>query len=247
MTALKLGLTAFALLWLSFASEPSRITIYTIGDSTMANKKAEAYPEAGWCQVLQDYFKSDVVIRNHAMNGRSSKSFIMEGRWKAVVDSLKPGDYVFIQFAHNDEKEKDSSRYTFPYTSYRKNLTRFVNETIAKGANPVLITPLVRRNFNEFGTLIDTHGAYPEVIRSVAKELNVNLIDLQMLTEEMVIRYGVEGSKSLYLHVNPGEYANFPEGKEDNTHLSEKGAREVAWLAVQEIKRMNLSLAVYVK
>jgi|WetSurMetagenome_2_1015567.scaffolds.fasta_scaffold109291_1 lysophospholipase L1-like esterase len=227
----------------SFLPPPALVTIFTIGDSTMANKKAETYPETGWCQVLPLFFTESVSIKNHAVNGRSSKSFITEGRWKVVLDSLKQGDYVFIQFGHNDEKEKDSSRYTNPYTGYRRNLIKFVIESRQKGALPVLVTPIVRRNFNETGTLIDTHGAYPEVMRSVAAQLNVPLIDLQILTEEMVIRHGVEGSKSLYVHVKPGEYAFYPEGKEDNTHLSEKGAKEVARMAVNEMSTIGIPLA----
>jgi lysophospholipase L1-like esterase len=151
-----------------------------------------------------------------------------------------------IQFGHNDQKDKDSSRYTNPYTAYRKNLCRFIEETQAKGATPILLTPIVRRNFNESGTLIDTHGAYPEVMRGVAKEKSVLLIDLQLLTEEMVIRYGSEGSKDLYLHVKPGD-VNYPQGKEDNTHLNEKGARMVAEMVAREISHLPVSIAGHIK
>lgn len=235
-----------ALLLLSFELPDEKIVVYTIGDSTMANKPAGVYPETGWAQVLSRFFDTSVEVRNRAVNGRSTKSFIVEGRWKAITDSLKPGDYVFIQFGHNDQKEKDSSRYTNPYTSYRSNLVKYITETLSKGAIPVLLTPIVRRNFNEYGALIDTHGAYPEVMRSVAREMQVILIDLQMLTEEMVIREGVEGSKALYLHVKPGD-VNFPGGKEDNTHLSEKGAGRVAGMVVQALQELPVSLSKHIR
>ncbi len=213
--------------------EPKEISIFCIGDSTMANKKSEVYPETGWCQVLGDYFNESVTVKNHAVNGRSSRSFIGEGRWQAVLDSLQTGDYVFIQFGHNDQKFQSPDRYTNPYSGYRKNLTKYINETRSKGANPVLLTSIVRRNFNEFGTLIDTHTAYTEVTRTVAKELNVPLIDLNILTEDMVISLGEEQSKSMYMWLD--SCANYPKGNQDNTHLNVEGANAVAKLATGAI------------
>ena len=126
------------------------ITVFTIGDSTMANKKAEVAPETGWCQVFQTFVESTVLIKNRAVNGRSTKSFINEGRWKSVFDSLQAGDYVFIQFGHNDEKIQDSTRYTEPFTGYRRNLELFVRETREKGATPILFTSIVRRQICEW-------------------------------------------------------------------------------------------------
>jgi lysophospholipase L1-like esterase len=230
-----------------FTIPSGKITVYTIGDSTMADKVPSVYPETGWCQVLPQFFDKDVIVKNRAVNGRSTKSFISEGRWQAVLDSLKPGDYVIIQFGHNDQKDKDSTRFTNPYIAYRSNLKKFVSEALAKGATPILATSIVRRNFNESGVLIDTHGAYPEVMRTVAKEMKVPLVDLQMMTEEMVVRYGMEGSKSLYVFVSPGQYPTYPQGREDNTHLSERGAREVATLFVLGLSHIPLSLAGHVK
>lgn len=235
----------FCILLCGFLRQPEPVNIYTIGDSTMANKKDEVYPETGWCQVLYLFFDNTVKIHNHAVNGRSTKSFITEGRWKAVLDSLKKGDIVFIQFAHNDQKEADSSRYTNPYTGYRRNLIKFINETRSRNAIPVLITPVVRRNFNEKGSLIDTHGAYPEVMRSVAKEMDVLLIDMQMITEEMVLQHGFEKSKNLYLHVAAGN-ANYPSGKADNTHLSYEGAKLVAEKVAGIISGLNLAISNHV-
>lgn len=220
-------------------------TIYTIGDSTMANKKAEVHPETGWCQVLPDFFDSLVTIRNHAVNGRSSKSFIDEGRWKAVLDSLKPGDYLFIQFGHNDEKDYDSTRYTKPFGTYSENLRMFVSNSREKGANPVLFTSIVRRKFDENGKLTDTHGDYPMATRKVAEELNVPLIDLQKLTKDWVNSLGDEPSKAMFLWTEPNE--KFPEGRKDDTHLCEKGARQVALLAMQEAEKQNLAFAKNLK
>lgn len=218
--------------------------IYAIGDSTMANKKEKAYPETGWCQVLEDYFDETVTVSNHAVNGRSSRSFMGEGRWQVVFDSLKAGDYVFIQFGHNDQKYKSPDRYTNPYSGYRQNLTKYVNDVRSKGANPVLFTSIVRRNFNEYGTLIDTHTAYTEVTRTVSKELNVPLIDLNILTEDLVITLGEEKSKELYMWVD--STANHPKGKKDNTHLNVEGANTVAKLALEESKKLELPFVSHI-
>jgi lysophospholipase L1-like esterase len=212
--------------------------IYTIGDSTMANKKPEVYPETGWCQVLPEFFKSTVTIKNHAVNGRSSKSFIDEGKWQTVLDSLKTGDYVFIQFGHNDQKDYDSTRYTTPFGTYTENLEKFVIESRKKGATPILFTSIVRRNFGENGKLTHSHGDYPEAMRKVASELNVPIIDLQKLTENWVNGLGGEPSKAMYLWVAPNE--KYPAGRKDDTHLSETGAKEVARLAIEECKKLKL-------
>lgn len=216
-------------------------TIYTIGDSTMANKKPEVYPETGWCQVLNQFFDETVTVRNHAVNGRSSKSFIDEGRWQTVLDSLKPGDYVFIQFGHNDQKDYDSTRYTTPFGTYTSNLEKFVNETRQKGATPILFTSIVRRKFGDNGLLTDTHGDYPAATRQIAKKLNVPLIDLKKITEKWVNELGDEPSKAMFLWTEPND--QFPEGRKDDTHLCENGAKEIARLATEECKKQNLAFA----
>ena len=224
------------------------ITIYTIGDSTMANKKnPEENPEHGWGQVLQQFFKDNAIIDNRAVNGRSTRSFIDQGKWDAVYKNLKKGDYVFIQFGHNDAKENDPTRYTNPHTAYRHNLMRFVTETLEKGAIPILMSSIVRRNFNEFGTLVDTHGEYPMETRLVAEALKVPFIDMQYLTEQLEESYGVEGSKKLHLHFEPGQNSYFPEGKHDDTHLSELGATEVAKLVISELKKKVPDLMPFIK
>jgi len=220
-------------------------TIYSIGDSTMADKKPEVFPETGWCQGLGENFEALVITENHAVNGRSSKSFIDEGRWQVVLDSLKPGDYVFIQFGHNDEKEYDSTRYTSPFGTYTENLERFVKETREKGATPVLFTSIVRRKFGENGKLVNTHGDYPAATRKVAQEMNVPLIDLQKLTEEWVNSLDDEPSKKMYLWTEPND--KFHEGRKDDTHLSVDGAKNVAKLALEEAKKQNLPFTKHLK
>ncbi len=221
-----------------------KFTVWTIGDSTMANKKVEVAPETGWCQAFPNFVSANVEVKNRAINGLSTKSFISEKRWQWVLDSLKAGDYVFIQFGHNDQKIQDTTRYTEPFTSYRKNLEKFVRETREKGATPILFTSIVRRKF-ENGLLTDTHGNYPVVTRMVAADLNVPLIDLQMLTAGAVTAVGEEESKKIYLWTAPTE--KFPEGTKDDTHLCTEGARLVAKLVAQQLMLMDNSLGKEIK
>ena len=223
-------------------------TLYLIGDSTMSDKKdPDKNPEHGWGQMLPELMSSEVNVDNHAVNGRSTRSFIAEGRWEEVKEELESGDYVFIQFGHNDQKVNDPARYTNPFTQYRSNLEKFVQEAKEKGATPVLFSSIVRRNFNEDGVLVDTHGQYPLVTRMVAKDLGVPFIDLQLLTEQLEISYGPQESKQLHLHLEPGQDPYEPKGVTDNTHLSRKGATLVASLALQEIAKQDLSLKKYIK
>ncbi|MBF9255049.1 rhamnogalacturonan acetylesterase [Pontibacter sp. 172403-2] len=223
------------------------IIIFLVADSTVADKPyGNGNPEKGWGQVFPLYLKDGVEVKNYAVNGRSTKSFRDEGRWDKVMQEVKKGDYVIIEFGHNDEKSEDPKRYAAPETDYRHNLERFVAETRAKGAIPVLATPIVRRKF-ENGELVATHGKYPEVVRDVAARLNVPLLDLQKRTEELVSRYGEERSKALYLHLTPGEYESLPEGRNDDTHLSAYGAFRVADLVADEIRTALPELAKYLK
>jgi len=224
------------------------VVIYTIGDSTMANKpNPNENPERGWVQVLSPFFNDKVTIKNHAVNGRSTRSFRDLKHWQPVLDSLKPGNYVFIQFGHNDGKETDPTRYTNPQTSYRHNLIRYVEEARSKGAIPILFSSIARRKFNEQGVLLDSHGNYTLQVRLVAREMNVPFFDMQYLTELLEESYGVEGSKKLHLHFAPNENAFIPKGIEDNTHLSVLGATEIAKIFVQELKRQEHPLAKYLK
>lgn len=256
-----------AVLFLSAFRSDRVITVYMIGDSTMANKSLDAgNQERGWGHVLGGYFTEDVRVENHAVNGRSSKSFIDEGRWDAVVNKIRPGDYVFIQFGHNDEKA-DPKRHTDPGTTFDENLRKFVRETRAKGGIPVLFNSIVRRNFGanpqavaaddvrseqsddivEGDTLVDTHGKYLDSPRNVAREMGVTFIDLNKATKELVESMGVEGSKELFMWIPKGVSPACPKGRQDNTHLNVYGARKVAKLAVQAIEKQIPELGKYVR
>jgi DNA sulfur modification protein DndE len=225
----------------SFGKEP--VTIYLAGDSTMAHKLAEKRPETGWGEELQKYFDpAEVRIENHAKNGRSTRTFIGEGLWQEIVAKLKQGDYVLIQFGHNDESKSKTDRYT-PPEDFRSNLVRFVEEARAKGANPVLLTPVMRRSFDSAGVLKDTHGEYPDIVRAVAAERRVPLIDMHRKSEAVLKQYGPEASRRLFLQLKPGENANYPSGVEDNTHFSPEGAEIMARLAVEGIRELRLGIA----
>ena len=219
-----------------------------IGDSTMANKKYQSTPERGWGMVLACFFDDEVEIDNHAVNGRSSKSFIDEGRWQKVIDNVKPGDYVFIQFGHNDEKPQPE-RHTDPGTTFDANLRRFVEETRQRGGIPVLFNAVVRRNFQiveekndddeklrlidaktaplvkEGDTLRDTHGAYLDSPRNVAHETGCAFVDANLITHNLEQSLGREESKKLHMWYKPGEHPMLPDGRRDNTHYNIYGSR----------------------
>lgn len=225
--------------------QQQKIKVYMVGDSTMANKAANKFPETGWGQVFNEYFNNNVTILNHAQNGRSTKSFINEKRWQAVLDSLKQGDYVFIEFGHNDEKvEKPAVGTTLD--EFRANLIKYVNEARAKKAIPVLLTPVERRSFKD-GQLADSHGKYPDVIREVAKEFKVPFIDMQLKSRATLVSAGEEPSAKLFLQGDSGVLANYPKGVKDNTHFNQDGAKTMAGLAAQGLKELNLPLAKYLK
>ena len=240
-TIVLLVLTGFA-----FCYNDTTPKIFLVGDSTMANKPTNDNPERGWGQILPSFFNEDVQIENHAVNGRSTKSFINEKRWDSVLNSLHKGDWVLIQFGHNDEKKEDSTRYAAPQTTYRNNLIKFVNETRSKGANPVLITPVMRRKFDSADNFVDQHGEYPDVVRSVAKEMNVPLIDLHQSSKKVIEEHGVEGSKKIFLFIPKNHFKKY-KGKEDNTHFSEYGASLMASLVCESIKTLNLPIAQFLK
>ena len=222
--------------------QKGKIKVWLIGDSTMANKEVKAFPETGWGMPFTYFFDSTVRIDNRAKNGRSTKSFIEEKLWQPVADNLKEGDYVLIQFGHNDEVKEKAGRYTTP-GEFRANLLRYVSDTKSKKANPVLITPVARRKFDATGKIMETHLEYSDIVRSVAKEKNVPLIDLDRKSQEMLQQFGPETSKWLFNYLEPNEHPNYPDGQKDNTHFNEFGARKIAELVLAEIIKLNLDLA----
>jgi lysophospholipase L1-like esterase len=224
-------------------SEPEKVRVWLIGDSTCANKEIRAYPETGWGMPFTYFFDSTVLVRNMAVNGRSTKSFIAENRWQHVLDSLRRGDYVFIQFGHNDEVKEKVGRYTTP-EEFGGNLLRYVNETRSKNAIPVLLTPVARRTFDSASSkLNESHPVYSDVVRKVAADNKVMLIDLDAKSMTLLQQFGPEQSKLLFLQLAPGEHPNYPEGKVDNTHFNELGARLIAQLVLGEIRKQNPELA----
>jgi lysophospholipase L1-like esterase len=231
-------------LWLLAFTRPQDqkpIRVYLIGDSTMANKDSRAYPETGWGMPFAHFFDAGVTVDNRAKNGRSTRSFLEEGLWQPVADQLQAGDYVLIQFGHNDEVKTKKSYTT--EAEFMANLKRYVKESRRKKAIPVLLTPVARRLFDDGGKVVGTHEAYSELVRQVAREQQVPLIDLDKHSQALLQRFGPETSKLLFLHLTPGEHPNYPKGKEDNTHFSELGARLMAQLVYRELKTMKSDLA----
>jgi lysophospholipase L1-like esterase len=223
------------------AEEP--VTVYLAGDSTMAQKLATRRPETGWGEQLQQYFDVDKVrIENHARNGRSTRSFLEEGRWSRIVGKLVTGDYVFIQFGHNDSSTDKPDRYTSP-ADYRANLIRFVADVREKKAVPVLLTPVMRRRFDTNGDFQDSHGLYPDIVREVAKAKGVTLLDMHRDSGALLTKLGIASSSALFMILSPSDSPNYPQGLNDNTHFTPAGAAEMAKLAVQEIGASDLPLA----
>ena len=222
-----------------------KITIWLCGDSTMSIKETKAYPETGWGMPFVYFWDSTVTVENLAKNGRSTSSFRNEGLWKKVMDGAKEGDYVFVQFGHNDEVPTKKTYTT--ETEFKNNLKQYVTEARSKKAIPVLLTPMARRSFDSIsGKIKGTHDVYSQIIRDVAKEENVVLFDMDKKTQDLYQQMGVENSKLLFNHLKPGEHPNYPDGKEDNTHFNELGARRVAQLVLEEIKKQIPELAARV-
>ncbi len=218
-------------------------TLHLAGDSTMAEKRPEKRPETGWGEYLAAQFQAGAVrISNHARNGRSTRTFIEEGRWQALLDSVNPGDYVLIQFGHNDQSIEKPDRYT-PEADYRANLSRFVADVRARRATPILLTPVARRRFDDEGRILNSHGAYPDIVRAVAVEQQVALIDMQKRSEEMLQEAGPERSKEMFLWLAPNTHPNYPNGVGDNTHFSPIGAQRMAVEFATGLRALKLPLA----
>lgn len=221
--------------------------IHLAGDSTMAKKdRARPNPEYGWGEFFPRYFRDPGIVVNHAANGRSTKSFRTLGHWEKLRSALRPGDWVIVQFGHNDAKAGDPERFTEPRGEYAANLRAFVAEIRAAGAHPVLASSVARRAWDSARTRVrDTHGEYLNVVREVAAAESVPLLELFELTRALEEAHGPEGSKRLHLWIGPGLYERKPAGWRDDTHYSAYGADRVAALAVQEIIRLELPIAAW--
>ncbi|TXK22481.1 rhamnogalacturonan acetylesterase [Pontibacter qinzhouensis] len=213
-----------------------QVTVYLAGNSTVVNQEEE--PWASWGQMIPRFFGPGVAIANHAESGLSLGSFMSSKRLDKVMSIIKPGDFLFIEFGHNDEKEKGPE--DGPYKSYTERLRFFVKEVKSKGATPIILTPTARRSFNASGEMTNSHGDYPDAARKVAAAEQVALIDLTQLTTTLYETLGPEGSKKAFVI--------YPEqGLNDNTHFNTYGAYQIAKLVVQEIKNQNLSLSTYLR
>lgn len=223
-----------------------KIRILMIGDSTMANKDtSKGSPERGWGMVLQDFFTDAVEVDNHAQNGRSTKSFINEGRWDKVLARIRPGDYVFIQFGHNDEKYNKEKVYTAPGVTFDANLRRFVMEARQRGGIPVLFNAIVRRKFDG-ERLTNTHRDYLLPPRRVAEETAAYFVDANAITHGIVEAMGPEDSKRLFMWLPKGSPSH-PKGLQDDTHLNVYGAHRVAWSLISAVCNQIPRLEQHVK
>lgn len=217
-------------------TKQTQISIFIAGDSTASNKNANVYPETGWGQIIEQLFNKDVCVKNYAINGRSSKSFIEEGVLDKIADEIRENDYLLIQFGHNDKKYNDPMRYTDPKTTYKEYLTRYIDCARHAKAFPILLTPVNRRDFDDAGRIINTHGDYPEAMRELSVDKDVPLLDITKASKDLFEKLGIEKTKEIFLWLEPGENKNYPDGVKDNTHFSEIGAKRIAELIVEEIK-----------
>nr|WP_240929896.1 rhamnogalacturonan acetylesterase [Streptomyces coryli] len=216
------------------ATGRTRRTVYLAGDSTAAQKYVDAAPETGWGMALPFFLHRDLAVANHAVNGRSSKSFYDEGRLDPILAAIRPGDLLLIQFAHNDEKAEDPARYTEPWSTYQDYLRRYVDGARGRGAVPVLATPVERRRFDTAGQAAETHGEYPAAMRALAAAEGVPLLDVQARSLALWQRLGPEATKA---------YFDWTPEEQDNTHFSPRGAIAVARLVAVELLRTDVLTA----
>ena len=208
-------------------------TIYIIGDSTVEDNKP---PFRGWGWALPELVREGVTVKNHALSGRSSRSFRVEGLFEPVERALGEGDTLLIQFGHNDEK--DDERHTDPDTTFPEQLWRYCEFTLSRRAQPVLITPVARRFFGGDGSLFYTHGEYPRAIRLLAKERGVPLCDLNADSRALYRQLGEARTAELFVRLAPGENPDFPDGHDDKTHFNAYGAKVIAGLVAKELAQL---------
>lgn len=209
-------------------------TLFLAGDSTVTDQASSKYPYTGWGQMLGLFLKDGLAIANHACSGRSARSFIEEDRLTRIAKQLRKGDFLLIQFAHNDEKETEDG--AGPFTTYPHYLQQYIDLAREKEAYPVLVSPMHRRFFDADGSIRNTHGDYIEAMRQLALQEEVPFIDLASMSRAYFEELGEERTKQVFLWAEPGQYANLPEGAEDNTHFTEAGAVEIARLVARGIR-----------
>jgi lysophospholipase L1-like esterase len=233
------------LMLVAFVPDQKKIKIFLAGDSTMSIKLDKNFPETGWGMPFNHFWNENLTVVNKAKNGRSTKTFMSEGLWKQIIDEASAGDYVFIQFGHNDEVKSKVNSYTTP-DEFTGNLKKYIGDAREKKMIPVLLTPVARRKFDATGKIEQTHQEYTAVVRKVAEEEKLLFIDLDAQSMELYQQFGVENSKLLFCQLKPGEHPNYPEGKDDNTHFNELGARLIAQLVLKEIRTTIPDLLTYI-
>ncbi|WP_347591669.1 Gfo/Idh/MocA family oxidoreductase [Streptomyces sp. B6B3] len=219
---------------------PRPRTLHLAGDSTAAGKPASVAPMAGWGMALPWFLAPGLAVANHARDGRSSRSFLLEGRLDPVLRALGPDDLLLIQFGHNDQKAEDPTRRTEPFGDYQRCLLRYVLAARERGACPVLLTPVERRGFDTAGNAVPTHGDYAAAVRDLAAAEAVPLVDVQAESLALWQRLGAEGSKEAFLWLDPGAYPGHPRGARDDTHLQPRGALLVARLVARGLRAAGL-------
>jgi lysophospholipase L1-like esterase len=213
-------------------------TVYLAGDSTVVDQDKE--PWAAWGQMLPRFFNETVAISNQAESGETIRSFETENRFAKIASTIKAGDYLFMQFAHNDQKPGNGF-VSIP--DYKGLLLKYIELTRAKGATPVLVTSMNRRNFDAQGKIVMTLGDYPETTREVAKEQKLALIDLNAMSKTLYETMGPEGTLKAFVHFPANTFPDQPEELKDNTHFTDYGAYELARCVVKGIRESGLPLA----
>ena len=218
-------------------------TVFLCGNSTVVDQEEE--PWASWGQMITRWFGPQVAVANYAESGLSCTTFLAQLRLDKILSQLKKGDYVIVEFGHNDEKEKkdgDGAWY-----SYSRNLKIFVDRVRAAGGNIIFCTPTARRSFDADGHIINTHGDYPEAMKAVAQREQVPVIDLTQMTTTFYEALGVEGSKRALVHYPANTFANQDKALADNTHFNPYGAWEVAKMVVMGLKQISSPLADFLR
>lgn len=218
-------------------------TVFLCGNSTVVDQDNE--PWASWGQMIPYFFDTNVCIANYAESGESANTFIAAGRLKKALSQMKAGDYLFMEFGHNDQKQKGPGKGA--YYSFMTSLKTFIDEARLRGAHPVLVTPTQRRSFGPDGRIRDTHEDYPEAMRWLAEKENVPLIDLNEMTRTLYEAMGVEPSKRAFVHYPAGSYPGQAQDFADNTHFNPYGAYEIARCIVEGLKKQVPDLARYLK
>lgn len=256
-------LSFFAVGLVAFNSQQEPVTVYLIGDSTMADYSGDydpgkdymktRYPVMGWGQVFQQFMTSDslkkvsgliktdsVIVDDRARGGRSTRTFFQEGRWRSVYENLKEDDLVLMQFGHNDGAENKTERYV-NIEGYKEFLRLYVSQARQKGAHPIILTPVARNYPWEDGHLQNVHGEYDQAAKDVAKELDVMLIDLNQMSMDYFSEKGKEYvTKNYFMNLPAGKYEAYPEGQDDNTHFQPAGAKAVAQLVFDGMKELKI-------